>query len=246
MLPNFRRMKTFWTIILIIVGSFGVGVLGFNYIAMPLWVGLHEETSVPDVCGKTLEDAQKTLAKFELKTQTMAQKFSNLPEGLVVSQNPLPARRVKKGRVVELCISKGKEKVRVPWVQGLLESQATNLLESSGLEIGELEYKYSTTVSEGRVIYTIPPSDLLVPKGSKVDIFVSKRGKETIMPDLTGKSLKEAKEEANKLGLNLYIRYTGKPSFLGAVILLQSPPAGTPINPGDSLHLIVGPTIPKE
>ena len=232
-------MKTFVIVILIIIASFIFGVIGFNFIVMPLWVGMHEEITVPNVCGKTLEEAEEMLSKFELKSEVKAQKFSDTPEGIVISQNPLPTRRVKKGRIVELCISKGIEKVKVPWVQGLLVSQAQNLIESSGLKLGELNYEYSTTTPEGRVVYTIPSQDSFVPKGYKVDIFVSGVVKESTMPDLTGKSLKEAKEEISRLSLNLVVKYIAEPSSLGAVIL-QSTPAGTIVKTGDSLYLIVG------
>ncbi|MDI6839303.1 MAG: PASTA domain-containing protein [bacterium] len=232
-------MKTFGIVILIIVVSFALGVIGFNFIVMPLWVGLHEETTVPDVCGKTLEDAKNTLSKLELKSEVKAQKFSNMPEGVVISQIPLPTRRVRKGRIVELCISKGIEKVKVPWVQGLLVSQAQNLIERTGFKLGELNYEYSTTVPEGKVIYTIPSTDSLVPKGYKIDIFVSGVVKQSTMPELTGRSLKEVKEEVDKLGLDLVVKYAAEPSSLG-IVILQSPPAGATVKAGDSLYLIVG------
>ncbi|MCK4351867.1 PASTA domain-containing protein [candidate division WOR-3 bacterium] len=239
-------MKTFGIIILIIIGSFAVGFLTFNYIVIPLWVGLQEEATIPDICGKSLEEAKKILTESEFKSQVIAQKFSQLPQGLVLSQNPLPMRKVKKGRTVKLCVSKGEEKAKVPWVKGLLLTQGQNLLLTSGLEIGELEYQWDNIVGEDRIIRTEPMSDSLVPRGTKINIFVSRgREKRLLMPDFTGRSLKEVKKEANKLGLNLEINYTAEPSSLG-IVIIQSPLPGTPVKRGDFLNLIVGePELPR-
>lgn len=227
-------------IVLTVIGSFIFGVLLFNYVIMPLWVDLHEETTVPDVCGKTLEEAEEVLKGFKLKTKIVTQKFSSLPKGIVLSQNPLPTRRVKKGRLIELSISKGEEKVKVPWLEGLTLTQAQNLLLSSGLKGGTIKYQYSKTIEEGRVISTDPPSDSLVILDTEVSLLVSQGRPGIYIPDLTGKILKEAQEIVQELGLNLKVEYTTEPSTMG-IVILQSPGSGTTMRVGDTINLIVGP-----
>lgn len=230
----------FWALaVLIIFGSFFVGLLAFNYIAMPLWVGLHEEVSVPDVCGIKIEKAKEILSKSGLEAEIKAQKFSDSPELTVISQYPSHDRRIKKGRKVALCISKGKEKVRVPWVRGMLLTQAQNLLQNSDIKIKEIIYEYSDSIPDEQVIRTEPPADSLITKNSSVTIFVSQGITELVLPDLTWKTLREARREANVLGLTLDVEYIAHPSPDG-VVIAQSPLPGSPIRPGDILKLVVG------
>jgi len=232
-------LKTTGFVILILIGSFGIGVLSFNYIAMPLWVGLHKEVETPDVCGKPIEEAKKILAEAGLKSEIKAQKFSELPERIVISQTPLPTRKVRIGRVVALCTSRGKEKCKIPWVKELLLPQAENLLGNAGIKVREVIYEYSKEIPNERVIRTNPPADVIVTKGTQVDIFVSQGGLNFTMPEFTWQILRKARERAEELGLILDIEYIAEPSPEG-IVIAQSPLPGAPAQAGDYLKLVVG------
>ena len=234
-----NALKTTGFVTLILVGSFLIGVLSLNYIAIPLWVGLHEEIEVPDICGKPIEEAKKILDGVGLKSEVKAQKFSELPERIVISQMPLPTRRVRRSRVIALCTSRGKERTKIPWVEDLLLPQAENLLENTGIKVREVIYEYSSEIPAERVIHTNPPADVVVNKGTQIDIFVSQGGLNFTMPDFTWRTLREVRTRAEELGLILDIEYIAKPSPEG-VIIAQTPLSGAPAQAGDYLKLVIG------
>jgi eukaryotic-like serine/threonine-protein kinase len=234
-----RELPTFIWVLIMLFSMSLAGILVFNFVALPLWVGVNEEITVPDVCGRPIEEAKNELIKAGLKFEIKAQQFSNLPKDIVISQYPLPARKVIKEKVVELSVSRGKEKIKIPWVEGMSLPQAQNLLKSAGLEIGEIIYEYSAQATPDNIIGTEPKIDAVVYKGSKVNIIVSQGEPETIMPNFIGMSLKEVQEEASKIGVTVEIKYVTKASPLG-MILTQKPTAGTTMKKGESLELLVG------
>jgi len=162
-----------------------------------------------------------------------------MPEGIVVSQHPLPTRRVKKGREIALCVSRGQEKIKVPWVQGLELTQAEELIKSQGLSMKEVIYEYAESLSNNEVIRTDPPADTPILYNVGVTIYVSQGLTDFRIPDLMWKTLNEAQTEANRRGLVLETQYVADPSPNG-VIIAQHPLPGTPAKSGEKLKVIIG------
>jgi serine/threonine-protein kinase len=233
------RAKTLGWVLLFLLGSSLIGILAFNYIALPLWVGRYEEISVPDLCGKELEEAKEILSDLNLKARVEAQKFSTVPRGIIISQHPLPVRRVKKGKTISVCLSRGQEKVQIPWVQGLLLPQAQNLLRISGLNIREVIEEDSDEIPNDEVIRSEPAADVLVLRGADITLYVSQGLTDFRIPDFTWKTVREVEAEANRLGLILIKEYAAEPSPLG-VVIAQMPLPGTPSKSGKELKVIVG------
>lgn len=235
-----RGLPVIAWILVLFFGSFIVGLIAFNFFALPLWVGVHEEVAIPDVCGKPLEQAKNELNKAGLKFEIKAQQFSSLPKDIVISQYPLPARKVTREKIVQLSVSRGKEKVKIPWIAGLVLYQAQDMLKSSGLEVGEIIYEYSDEVEPDRVIGSEPKVDAIVYKGSKVNILVSQGEPEIVMPSLVGMTLRDVQGEMSKLGLAPpEVEYVTKPSPLG-LVLTQKPSSGERVKRGDPVKLLVG------
>ncbi len=245
-----RFLKTFGLFVVVMGSSFIIGVLIFNFIVMPLAVGLHREVNVPDVCEKEFTKAKEMLDSLGLEGVIASYKFSELlPEGYVISQTPLPSRRVKKGKKIKLILSKGEEKVSVPYTKGLLLEQAKNLISSTGLGIKEIRYICSEEPKD-EVVKTIPVHNTLIPKSSEIILIVS-NGEVRLtlgMPELTGKTLKESKEIIEELKLFLgKVEYTGENEVAGqdefrtvdsAIVLIQFPMPGAEISIGDTVNLI--------
>ena len=232
-------IRAFMAGIVFFLVSIFVGIIAFNYVALPVWVGRYEEIAVPDVCGKKLEEAKLIIADYGLKVRIEAQKFSNVPEGIVVSQHPLPTRRVKKGREISLCVSRGQEKIKVPWVQGLELTQAEELIKSQGLNVKEVIYEYSEELLNNEVIRTDPSADTPILYNAGVTIYVSQGLTDFRIPDFMWKTLSEVQSEANRMGLSLETQYVADPSPNG-VIIAQHPLPGTPAKSGEKLKVIIG------
>ncbi|MEO0185721.1 MAG: PASTA domain-containing protein, partial [candidate division WOR-3 bacterium] len=112
-----RRLLTYVIIILIF---FVVGLLLANFIFMPLFVRKGEEIVVPNVCDIPLDSATIILKRAGLQSVVTERRYDRIIEqGRVIIQEPLPDTKVKRGRIINLSVSLGIEKVIIPVLSGL-------------------------------------------------------------------------------------------------------------------------------
>ncbi|MGB9791740.1 MAG: stage V sporulation protein D [Thermacetogeniaceae bacterium] len=127
----------------------------------------------------------------------------------------------------------------VPSVVNLPVEQAEKLLKEAGLEAEKL--------GNGKIVYSQVPLDgVRVKKGSKVllNLNMPKRiSGERVVPDLKGKSLRDA---AEILGLmNLVLVPEGEPIPTGTAVE-QDPPPGTRVSAGSSVRVKFQPALPAD
>lgn len=153
---------------LVMLGSVG----GMTY-----WVLLRTlppEVQVPDVLGQPLEVAQRELSSRGLRLViTGAQADSQVPQGCVLAMKPPPGRMVRRGRQIEVLLSRGKELVAVPNVMEQPLEVARERLEEAGLHVGLEQEVWNDFVPEGHVVTQSPPPGVQVEKGSEVALAVS-------------------------------------------------------------------------
>lgn len=152
-----------------------------------------ESVELPDVVGMTAEQATYALAKAGFEIGELKRDFSDtIPENIVMGQEPEAGKKVTKGTVVNLLISKGQEIVQVPDVIGKTEQEATNILTQTGLQMSKSE-EYSNEVEMGRVIRQSPQPGTEVERETRVNLVISLGAERVAMPDVRGKSEAEAK-----------------------------------------------------
>jgi eukaryotic-like serine/threonine-protein kinase len=132
------------------------------------------ETVVPDVTGLTLEAAKVKLEEGQLRARVAGTVFEvKKEEGTIVSQRPEAGRSAKVGRVVNLMISSGREKINVPNLIGRTMAQADAILTPAQLQIGEIKFEQSTAVPEGTILAQEPLSGEQAEMGGRVDLLVA-------------------------------------------------------------------------
>ncbi len=90
--------------------------------------------AIPDVTGKTFDDATAALAAVNLKAQSGGHANSDtVPQGSVIAEL-LPAGAIKPGATIPLQISDGPAPVDVPQIVGLSWAQAKPMLDAAGLK----------------------------------------------------------------------------------------------------------------
>ena len=133
--------------------------------------------TVPDLSGKTADEAKKELTANGLKSASGEAEYSDtVEEGHVISQNPAAGTEVAKDSTVTYILSKGSAGIDVPNVVGMLEGAATTALNNAGFYVNA-DYVASDTVEAGLVISQDPSSGKLK-EGDAVNIVVS-TGKKT-------------------------------------------------------------------
>ncbi|MBR4146882.1 MAG: PASTA domain-containing protein [Bacteroidales bacterium] len=164
---------------------------------------------LPDFTGMTTSEVEKTYGKdyhFILidsiysKTQT---------PGSIVQQDPLPNSKVKRGRnVYYIIVAKTPERTTMPNLNNLSLRQALVLLESSGLQVKELQYVKHfarNAIREQRFNDAVIKPGTELNKGSKITLYVGLGTEERNMqlPSLYGIPASEVQHVLNMAGLNL-------------------------------------------
>lgn len=128
---------------------------------------------VPRVEGKPVAQAIALLNAQGLRGQISRKVYDAkvLPDH-VVSQAPYPGKEVREGRGVELVVSLGSPKVKVPNLVGKLHAEARELLAQKGLRLGAVSRKRMQDEPD-RVLEQSPPAGKEVPVRSEVDITVA-------------------------------------------------------------------------
>jgi beta-lactam-binding protein with PASTA domain len=227
---------------IVAISSFIFGLLLFNYFIMPRVVGLGEEVEVPNVVGLSRSQATATLEEEGLSGIVEGERFdSNVPEGFVAAQDPLPATLVKKGRTVALILSRGPEMVEVPHLDGVELRLAKTVLVRAGLSVGRVDSVASGEVPVGHVVSSDPAGGEILPRGSSILLRV--RFEEEFlfeMPELIGVTLAQAQVVILEQKLVLGdVRYVFRPSEPEGIVLMQVPQAGSRVSEGDTVELAV-------
>ncbi|MEY8566490.1 Stk1 family PASTA domain-containing Ser/Thr kinase [Corynebacterium sp.] len=148
-----------------------------------------EVTDVPDLSGKTTQQAQKALADagLRLRSKVSEEPSDDVEEGHVIEQTHPSGSQVSKGTEVGITVSTGPEEIRVPRVTGQTRDDAVQNLEDAGFEVDVT--MVDSTEDENRVL-SATNEGTTQPRGTTVTIEVS-RGNQFTMPQLVGKDYDE-------------------------------------------------------
>ena len=200
------------------------------------------QTTVPDLVGLTLEEAQDALKAAKLKVGEISEEVAeDAADSEVLRQFPAADREVDRGTQVDLVVAAG---ATVPDVVGMTEEEATSTLEDAGYSVS-VATEPSDETAEGIVIAQDPDAGAEYETGQTVTILVSEGPEAQEMPDVTGQDGDEA-EAFLEEDFGLEVSQTdANPSDCGAVppgtVCIQDPEPGTPVEPGDQAILYVQP-----
>ena len=168
--------------------------------------GAAKEVAVPDLVGKTVDEATADLDKLNLKLVVGDEiSSSEYDEGQIVSQDPKAEMTVKEGFPVTVNVSKGKVKEgTIPNVVNKTASDAEFVLNNYGYELGNVTTENSD-MPKDVVIRQTPEAGTEATPGTKVDVVVSLGSavEQVPMPNVMGMDIDTAKHELEKAGLKI-------------------------------------------
>jgi beta-lactam-binding protein with PASTA domain len=220
-------------------GGFLIAYTAVFLFAFPAEV-LPDDGILPNVVGKTFEDATVALKKAGFPAQQGETRFSRTVAANVVLQEDPPAgSRQKRGTNVVLALSGGQKAAEVPVTTNMSQQQARISIENTGLVMGNVSEQLSDA-PRGLVIATSPPAGTKVELPGTVDIVLSKGPATVNMPDLYGRSVGEARSMVEQIGLRIagVSRDTSSLQPENTVIR-QLPTAGATISAGGAVSLTV-------
>ena len=220
-------------------GGFLISYAAVFLFAFPAQV-LPDDGILPNVVGKTFEDASAILQKAGFPAQQGESRFhKTIPANVVLQEDPPAGSRQKRGTTVVLALSAGQKTAEVPVTTNMSQQQARISIENTGLTMGNVTEQLSD-LPRGLVIATNPAAGTQLQLPGSVDIVLSKGPATVQMPDLYGRSVGEARSMIEQLGLRIagISRDTSSLQPENSIIR-QLPQAGQTISAGGPVSLTI-------
>ncbi len=195
----------------------------------------------PNLKGLTLDKSSILLHNTGLKIEKMGEAFSELPENQIYSQEPKAGKKIKKGRILKVWVSRGKNTVVVPDFRDMNILDAKVLAEQKGFKIKNTVHT-NHNLRYNRVVATEPASGSIVTGDKEISFLVSLNKKEdTIrMPEVIGLSIEEARSllRRNQIFIG-EVTYMDNFNLESGIIVESSIERGEKIAAGSSVDIIV-------
>ncbi len=139
-----------------------------------------DNVEVPDLTGRTLDEAKQLLGDLNLTLGTVTETDDpNTEKGQVISSDPGSGVGVKPGTRINLEVASGQ--VVVPNVVGMSQNDAQRALADANLTV-ETEYRQTGSVPEGQVTEQDPKGRAKADVGSTVKIIIAQKEAPTVTP----------------------------------------------------------------
>jgi eukaryotic-like serine/threonine-protein kinase len=223
-MSNFLKLPLFFALFILLGLSFGF--ITFQILSFSRTV------EVPSLTNLTMLEANESLSRAGLYLKVEGEDFDPaIQTGRIIRQDIPTGNKVKEKRAIKVIVSKGPRVSSIPLLVQKLLPDAESLLMQKGLSIGEVIYVHSDAEEKGKIIAQKPePHERL---SDKITVLVSLGPYELIYfcPDFLNKSIENAKETAEKIGLVVEIKGSGH------IISAQKPKPGSLVKNADKILL---------
>jgi eukaryotic-like serine/threonine-protein kinase len=198
------------------------------------------ETTMPNLVGKDVGEASKTLRSKGLILRVADRVYSDVPINEVVRQTPPPGMLMKVAQQAHVVLSLGQRQLEIPPLEGNTLRVSRIELLRAGLQVGEVSAVNLPDKAADTVLLQNPKPGhgAATPK---VDVLVSGGPKEAsyVMPSLVGLNELEAQHRLDVASLHRKINYVAAPQWPHATVIDQSPLAGTRIVSSSEVQLTI-------
>ncbi len=167
-------------------------IMGISTILTIIVLVKGEEVEVPDLSGKSVDEAIDILSQKGLFMKKLTQFHPTVPEGKVISQEPPPKTMIKRNKKIKIYVSLGTQRSMTPNLVGKTLRAIGIEMDERGLNIGVIS-QVAREEEPGVIIAQEPPPDIEVDRGTPINLLVSTgmREEEWVMPDLIGKRVEK-------------------------------------------------------
>lgn len=197
------------------------------------------DTTAPNLVGMDIEEAKKQYSKFNIEVESSAF-HDSYDKDVIYYQNVKPGMTVKEKSTIKVKISSGVQSFSLADYTNFEENQVYAILTDNDIEFTTIT-EYNDDIPEGYVIKTEPGADTVVDSGTVVIIYVSMGPKTTYatVPNVLGYKLNDAKLMLNSAGIKIGNVTRVDSTQAGSVILNQSLSAGTQVQRGTTIDLVI-------
>jgi serine/threonine-protein kinase len=201
---------------------------------------------VPDLTGKTVEEAEDYLEEREIvliidKIEYAYGDGTKYTKDQIMAQDLEVNESVEKGSKINVTVCKGNEYVEVPSLLEKSEEEANQILddlEDANLSVGKVTESYSDSVEKGLICSQSVTGKTKV--GTKVDIVISKGKEYTKVPSLLGKTQDEAKKALQDAELELgNVTQDYSADVASGYVMKQSYSENTELKSGSKVDIVI-------
>ena len=245
-ISRFRDNVLLALIIVVIVGVLiGIGILVIRAVGNATSIEQNTDYKIENYVGLKADEVIKKLDAANVYYSIEYQDSDAYEPGIVIAQS------IREGVIVSttnkisnlvLTVSSAEESVILQDYSNMNYKDAYKSLKNLGLE-PVLRTEPSDNVTPGQVIRTEPEANTQVLRGESVIIIYATEPKSSIVPDVVGNTVAEAKKKLEESSLNYTIE--GSPEVLALdakkqYVILTNPVAGSSVARKSSVKLFVG------
>ncbi|HJM38074.1 MAG TPA: PASTA domain-containing protein [Acidimicrobiales bacterium] len=206
-----------------------------------LWEATKTESrTLPQLVGSSGDSARELIVALGWNVEERFDRLDDTVEGEVLSTEPVGGTALEENETVVIVISLGAERVQIPIdLVGKSLPGAERLIQSAGLQVGEISYSYSETIEAGMIVDVLAPINEL-PLGGSVDLLVSDGRVPVVIPiGLEGRAVSEVEAVLETLGL-VSRRIGVRDEFVpkGYVVAFE-PPSQSSVRGGSEVEILV-------
>ncbi len=197
-----------------------------------------DDGRVPAVVGFPFDQAVAALEKAGFHGVRGETRYHRtVAKDAILQQDPPAGSLQKRGIDITLAVSGGQRSATVPDVAGMSQQQARLAIENAGFQLGRPTERTSDR-PRGAVMDSDPAAGEVIPLPAVVRIAISQGPATLQVPDLTGRTVADARSTLEQLGLRLGAITSDTSSFQPEnTILSQSPGPGQTVSAGGHVSL---------
>ena len=223
--------------IALVFGSFWT--LSKIFDGLPVDGGAPTLIEIPDLTGSDQAEALANLQALGFKVGIENSADPNVPSGAVIRTQPLANTVTNPETLVTIIVSVGPEAFPVPYIVDLETPRGVYIIEQNGFILGQTLEVNDDTVPRGFIISQNPIAGTKMSPGSSVDLVVSKGPSLIEISDLSRKSLVDAIQILETLGLAYEFVEEYSEDVSVGLVSHTLPAAGEIVTPEQIISVIV-------
>jgi serine/threonine-protein kinase len=196
--------------------------------------------TVPSLVGMSQSEAKSYLDDLGLNIEIVEEVYSeDVVKGKIISTKPGGGGKISPAGTVGLVVSKGKERIVIPALQGMTPDVASGQISDLGLTVGQISESFNMKIPTGYVISSDPKEGSEVKSKSIINLVVSKGVEQITLSSYIGKSGEQALTELNDLGFDVNVKYSFSDNVFKGQVITQTPEKSDLIGKGSNIALVI-------
>jgi serine/threonine-protein kinase len=196
-------------------------------VAINMFGGNTRSVAVPDVTGKSLNEARADLQNAGFAVQTQPESSNTVENGHVVSTSPEAGTEIGAGDQVTINFSIGPEQRTVPDVKGLIPAEAIRRLKAAGFENIREQPSESAPDMKGKVIDTLPTANQESAITNIITVIVGSGPGSAVVPECKDRTAEQCEQILTAAGFLKFIRVDVDGTAPAGQVVGTAPPGGT-------------------